>query len=354
MSDGDADIRISIILVTYNRAPELVRLLDSLRADLARSDVELIVVDDGSTDDTLVQINATMQALGDRGRVHRQANMGPGTARNRGIAAAQGDILVFLDTDCVVQPEWLDALTAPFVDDAVGAVGGPDRSHPGDPFLARVIDYLMTSFITTGGVRGSAVKRAGTYHPRSFNMAARRDAAADAGGFPTVWYGEDILFSRRIQQAGSRCELALGAWLYHLRRTSVRGWMRQLYRMGRARWWMARHDAGLIDAVYMVPLAEIVAGVAVVAGIAVGGVARIAALSALGSVAAYLMVIAVHGAVRVRSIAALLAVPALFAIRECAYAAGSVAGILTRVPDLAGRLAAIAGPDAREPASGDA
>jgi glycosyltransferase involved in cell wall biosynthesis len=127
---GDSPIRVSVIIATYNRADELMRLLESLRSSLARPDVELILVDDGSTDGTVERAMPLLEAPLARATVIRQENQGPGTARNKGILAAAGEIVVFVDTDCVVEPEWLDALTAPFDDDKVGGVGGPDRSRP--------------------------------------------------------------------------------------------------------------------------------------------------------------------------------------------------------------------------------
>jgi len=341
MSDAARGVRISIVIVTYNRAEELLRLIDSLESDLHRSDVELILVDDGSTDNTFELLQPKLAPIGDRACVLHQENSGPGTGRNRGIAAARGEIVVFIDTDCVVHPGWLDTLTAPFDDADVGAVGGPDRSRTDDPPLTRFIDYLMTSFLTTGGVRGATKSRGGSYHPRSFNMAARRDVARDIGGFPVIWYGEDILFSWRIAQSKRRLVFAPDAWVYHLRRTKLRAWTRQLYRMGRARWWMGRAYRELLEPVYAVPLGEWLIGIGALWAAASSGVIGTLGRTVLGVAAAYLMAIGMHSAFKLRMIASIVAVPFLFLVRETAYAAGSIAGIFSRVPDLRGGLNSI-------------
>ena len=340
---ADGDIRVSLVIVTYNRADELMRLLESLEGDLGRSDLEVVFVDDGSTDGTAERVTPLLARLGDRVRVIRQCNSGPGIGRNRGIAAARGDIVVFVDTDCVAHPGWLEALCEPFADPSVGAVGGADRSRADDPLLTRLIDYLMTSFLTTGGVRGAKKARGGAYHPRSFNMAVRRDAAIAVDGFPTIWYGEDILFSWRIALRELKLVFAPDAWVFHRRRTTLAGWVRQLYRMGRARWWMARYDRRLMDPIYVTPLVEWVVGVLALAGVLAGGAARLAGLGIVAVAALYLLAIALDGWRKVRHAAAPTAVPAMFLLREAAYACGSVAGMVTPVPDLTGALAEVSG-----------
>ena len=331
-------VRISLVIVTYNRAEELLRLLGSLEEMLARTDVEVVLVDDGSTDGTIERVSPVLAPLGDRLQIIRQANSGPGVGRNRGILCARGEIVGFIDTDCVVHPGWLDALVAPFADAHVGAVGGPDRSQPDDPLLMCLIDYLMTAFLTTGGVRGAKKARGGSYHPRSFNMAVRREAAVAAEGFPTIWYGEDILFSWRVAQVGWKLEFAPDAWVYHRRRTTLRGWARQLYRMGRARWWMGRYDRRLLDPIYVLPLAEWIVGLAALVGIASGGFWRTAGCAVVAAAAFYACAIGLDGWRRVGHTAALVGVPAMFFLREAAYALGSLAGIFSGVPDLRGAL----------------
>ncbi len=348
---GESSIQVSVVIVTYNRADELTSLLASLETDLARPNVELIVVDDGSTDDTADRIEPTVAPLGERARLIRQANSGPGAARNVGILAARGDVVVFVDTDCVVQPEWFDSLIAPFEDAGVGGVGGPDRSSPDDPLFSRFIDYLMTSFITTGGVRGGKKLRGGTYHPRSFNMAVRRESAVAVGGFPTIWYGEDVLLSWRISQSGKKLSFAEGAWVYHKRRTSVTGWARQIYRMGRARWWMARHDRRLMQPVYMAPLAEWAVGIGLVSGIVIGDIAVAAAcIVVLGVVGHLVSFMGLDGWRKTKHPLATVALPLMFLLRESAYALGSLAGMVTRMPDLDGALSRASVPEVSEPA----
>jgi GT2 family glycosyltransferase len=338
MADGVPPVRVSLVVVTYNRFDELSRLLCSLENVLDRPEVEIILIDDGSTDNTVERVTPLVQRLHDRATILFQQNSGPGTARNRGILHARGEIVVFVDTDCVVQPVWFQALTEPFADPQVGAVGGADRSEPNDPLFARLVDYLMTAFLTTGGIRGAKKARGGSYHPRSFNMAVRREAAVAAEGFPTIWYGEDILFSWRIAQAGWKLAFAPDAWLYHKRRTTVRAWARQLYRMGRARWWMGRYDRRLLEPIFLLPMLEWTL-VLIAAGLLAVQQRITPVTGAFGVlVAAYALALGADSFRRTRHPCAILATPLLFALREGAYALGSVAGILTSIPDLNGAL----------------
>jgi GT2 family glycosyltransferase len=335
---GDPGITASLVIVTYNRRDELLRLIESMDPALHRSDIEFVLVDDASTDGTVEAVESAVEFMGDRARIIRQDKDGPGAGRNRGIAAARGEIIVFVDTDCVVHDGWIESLLEPFADHEVGAVGGPDRSSPDDPLLIRMIDYLMTAFLTTGGVRGSKKAAGGSYHPRSFNMAVRRQAALDARGFPLIWYGEDILLSWRIRNSGWKLEFAPDAWLFHRRRTTYSGWARQLFRMGRARWWMGRYDSNLLDPIYVLPLAEWLIGVSAVTGIAAGGTARTVGVGTLAIAGTYLLAMGLDGMRKTRSIAASLAVPFLFLLRETAYACGSLAGLIRPVPDMTGKL----------------
>jgi len=338
---ASSPIDVSLVVVTFNRAEELIRLLGSLEATLARPDVELVLVDDGSTDGTIERVSSLLEPFRDRAQIVAQGKAGPGVGRNRGILCARGKIVVFLDTDCVVQPGWLDALVAPFENPAVGVVGGPDRSGPDDPLLTRIIDYLMTSFLTTGGVRGAKRTRGGSYHPRSFNMAARREAAIAVSGFPTIWYGEDILFSWRLREKGWELAFAPAAWVYHLRRTTLRGWARQLYRMGRARWWMGRHNRKLLEPIYLLPVVECGIGMCALACLLIGGFYQWVGVGIVGLAFLYLAAIALDGWRRVGDVLAVLGVPLMFMVRETAYALGSLAGLVTPIPDLTGGLSPV-------------
>ncbi len=320
-------ISVTIVVATYNRRDELLVLLKSIENELARPDVELHILDDGSTDSTGQAVSHLEKVMGQRFRYTMLDHSGPSRARNRGIKESRAEVCVFVDTDCQTPKGWLSALTEPLLNDSkAGATGGPDRSEPGDSTLARAIDYLMTAFLTTGGVRGGT-KRAATYHPRSFNMAVKTDAALKAGGFPNIWYGEDIIFSHRVRQAGHELLYVDDAWLYHKRRTSVTGFAKQVFRMGRARLMMGRYDTRLLEPVYLVPLVEIAVAACLILTAIVSPSIPVWSMAAAAVFISYLAAITIDSLRRLKSLGSALLVPMLFCLREACYGLGSIAGL---------------------------
>jgi glycosyltransferase involved in cell wall biosynthesis len=144
--------------------------------NLPSTQYETIVVDDGSTDDTLSCLEA-LTAIG-KGNIsfRSQKNKGPGAARNLGMSTAKAPIFAFTDTDCRPSADWLAQIIKPFSDQNVGAVGGAEMPHAEDPILLQVIHFCMTSPFTTGGLRGKKGKKMARYYPRTFNMAISREA----------------------------------------------------------------------------------------------------------------------------------------------------------------------------------
>ena len=115
---------VSIIIPTFNGASRIVHCLDSLANQTLARDVEILVVDDGSTDNIAEAVARYPQA-----RLIRQQNAGPATARNRGAREACGEIILFTDDDCVPMPDWLGAMLAPFHDPEVVGVKGVYRTR---------------------------------------------------------------------------------------------------------------------------------------------------------------------------------------------------------------------------------
>jgi glycosyltransferase involved in cell wall biosynthesis len=110
---------VSVIVPTFNGSGRIARCLESLVEQSAMHDAEILVIDDGSTDDTGKVVKAFPGV-----RLISQPNAGPAAARNRGALEADGAILVFTDDDCVPQPGWLDAMLKPFHDPTVVGVKG--------------------------------------------------------------------------------------------------------------------------------------------------------------------------------------------------------------------------------------
>ena len=221
----------SIIVPVFNRPDEIDELLESLCRQ-TYSDFEVIIVEDGS-DKPCKDVCDKYQELLDL-KYFKKGNSGPGQSRNYGAERSKGDYLIVLDSDVVLPEDYLKTINEELKREPAEAFGGPDRSHDSFTETQKAISYSMTSFFTTGGIRGGK-KKLDKFYPRSFNMGIRRDIYLQLGGFSKMRFGEDIDFSIRIFKAGCRCRLFPEAWVWHKRRTDMRKFFRQVYNSGIAR-----------------------------------------------------------------------------------------------------------------------
>ncbi|MBR3951084.1 MAG: glycosyltransferase [Bacteroidaceae bacterium] len=221
----------SLIIPVFNRPDEVNELLESL-TKLRCRDFEVILVEDGSQ----VPCDAVARSYSDRLDIHyyNKPNSGPGQSRNYGAERASGDYLIVLDSDCIVPDGYLDAVIAELNDSPADAFGGPDRAHDSFTDIQKAINYAMTSFFTTGGIRGGK-KKLDKFYPRSFNMGIKADVYKALGGFSKMRFGEDIDLSIRIFKGGYKCRLFPEAWVWHKRRTDLRKFFKQVHNSGIAR-----------------------------------------------------------------------------------------------------------------------
>ena len=244
----------SIIVPVFNRPDEVRELLDSLTKQTLK-DFEVIIVEDGSTitcKDVCDQF-ADILAL----HYYYKDNSGPGQSRNYGAERAQGEWLIVLDSDVVLPEGYLQAVSSSLSNlhssPKIDAWGGPDAAHPDFTPIQKAISYSMTSFFTTGGIRGGKGKKLDKFFPRSFNMGVRREVYAELGGFSKMRFGEDIDFSYRIVEAGHQTQLLPSAWVWHKRRTDFRKFFRQVFNSGIARINLTKRHPGTLKLVHLLP-----------------------------------------------------------------------------------------------------
>lgn len=224
-------MKYSLIIPVYNRPDEVDELLQSLVGQTER-DFEVLIVEDGSTvtcRDVVKKYENQLDL-----EYYEKRNSGPGQTRNFGASRSLGDYLIVLDSDCVLPPGYLQAVTDELERQPVDAFGGPDRAHESFTDVQKAISYSMTSFFTTGGIRGGK-KKMDKFYPRSFNMGIRREVYQALGGFSKMRFGEDIDFSIRIFKGGYSCRLFPDAWVWHKRRTDMKKFFRQVHNSGIAR-----------------------------------------------------------------------------------------------------------------------
>jgi glycosyltransferase involved in cell wall biosynthesis len=221
----------SIIIPVYNRPQELKELLLTLTKQIFKN-FEVLVIDDGSEHPCKEIVESFKSSL--NVSYYFKPNSGQGFTRNYGYNRATGDYFIVFDSDCLIPSDYLLKVDNYLSNNFLDAYGGPDRAHPSFNALQKAINYSMTSFFTTGGIRGRK-KHAGTFHPRSFNMGISRKVFEVTGGYIIPRMGEDIEFSIRIINSGFKTGLIEEAYVYHKRRTNLNQFFKQLHFFGRAR-----------------------------------------------------------------------------------------------------------------------
>ena len=247
-------MRFSIIIPVYNRPQEVDELLDSLTHQSFK-DFEVVVVEDGSTENC----EQICQKYADRLTLsyYYKANSGPGPSRNYGAERSQGEYLVILDSDVIVPDNYLDIIQQELDREPCDAFGGPDRAHPSFTPIQKAINYSMTSFFTTGGIRGGKQKL-DKFYPRSFNLGIKKSVYEALGGFTPMRYGEDIDLSTRIFANGYSCRLLPEAYVYHKRRVKFSSFFRQVKHSGEARVVLKKKYPDTFKLVHLLPAAFVV------------------------------------------------------------------------------------------------
>jgi glycosyltransferase involved in cell wall biosynthesis len=253
-------MKYSIIVPVYNRPDEVGELLQSLCEQTVK-DFEVIIVEDGSVNPCkdVCDKYADILSL----HYYAKENSGPGQSRNYGAERASGTYVIILDSDVVLPPTYLQAVEDELTQQPCEAFGGPDAAHPDFTPIQKAISYSMTSFFTTGGIRGGKAKL-DKFYPRSYNMGIRRDVYLELGGFTKMRFGEDIDFSYRIVEAGYKPRLFPEAWVWHKRRTDFRKFFRQVYNSGIARINLEKRHPGTMKLVHLLPTVFTVGVIALV------------------------------------------------------------------------------------------
>ena len=241
-------MKYSIIVPVFNRPDEVDELLESLCQQTLK-DFEVIIVEDGSKKPCKDVCDKYADILDLH--YYYKDNSGPGQSRNYGAERASGKWLIVLDSD-VVLPEGYMQAVADGTRDGLSAWGGPDAAHESFTPVQKAISYSMTSFFTTGGIRGGKAKL-DKFFPRSYNMGILHDVYQQLGGFSKMRFGEDIDFSYRIVEAGYQTRLIPEAWVWHKRRTDFRKFFRQVYNSGIARINLMKRHPGTLKLVHLLP-----------------------------------------------------------------------------------------------------
>ena len=248
----------SFIIPVFNRPNEVEELLQSLTQQTVDSSMfEVIVVEDGSQ----ITCKEVCERFSEQLNLHYfyKENSGPGQSRNYGADKSCGEYYIVLDSDVVLPETYMQHVLDEIKREPCDAFGGPDRAHHDFSPIQKAISYSMTSFFTTGGIRGGK-KKLDKFYPRSYNMGIKSDVYKALNGFSKMRFGEDIDFSIRIFDNGYSCRLFPEAWVYHKRRTDFRKFFKQVYNSGIARINLYKKYPSSLKLVHLLPAVFTVGG----------------------------------------------------------------------------------------------
>lgn len=263
------NLLFSIIVPVYNRPDEIADLLHSLEAQTDMG-FEIVLVEDGST------INSLDAEICEDGSLRvkeypklslqyfRKSNEGRSIARNYGLERAKGDYFIFVDSDCILPPQYIATLRQSLKDNPVDCFGGPDAAHDSFTPTQKAINYAMTSLLTTGGIRGKKVSME-KFTPRTFNMGYSRRVYETVGGFREM-FSEDIDMSTRIRMAGFSIALYPDAFVYHKRRGNLAKFWKQVHVFGMSRITLQLLYPGSMKLVHWLPAVFTIGAVAMIVG----------------------------------------------------------------------------------------
>ncbi|MAJ51235.1 MAG: glycosyltransferase [Flammeovirgaceae bacterium] len=309
--------KYSIIIPVFNRPDEIEELLASLTKQ-SFSDFEVVLVEDGSykTCQTIAEYYSKQLSL----RYFFKENEGQGYARNYGYQRAKGEVLIVFDSDCLIPPNYLQEVNSYLELNKVDAFGGPDTSLDSFTPIQRAISHTMTSFLTTGGIRGSK-KQIGPYYPRSFNMGITQKVFQKTGGYRIPFMGEDLEFSIRIINAGFKTALIPNAFVYHKRRTNLIQFYKQINYFGRARINLARFHPGHLKILHFFPLIFVLG---FICALILSLLNQNLGFFGIGCYITYLLLISLEALLKLKSLKVALYAPLITLIQMSGYAVGLI------------------------------
>ena len=251
----------SIIVPVYNRPDEVKELMESLANQTDRG-FEIVIVEDGSTVTCKAEAEAfaPLVAL----QYFYKDNEGRSPARNYGMEHAAGDYFVFVDSDCILPPDYIANLRKALGSQWTDCFGGPDDAHASFSDTQKAINFAMTSFLTTGGIRGGKVQME-KFVPRTFNMGFSREVYRNVGGFREM-FSEDIDMSTRIRLAGYSPQLIREVKVYHKRRGTLAKFWRQVHVFGMSRITLQLLYPGSMKLVHWAPAVFVLGVIAMILG----------------------------------------------------------------------------------------
>ncbi len=330
MSRMSNSIDASIIIPTYNRKESLKETLLSLdKLDYPKEFYEVIVIDDGSTDKTSEVVEELKKRVGYCLTYFRQERKYISAAKNLGIKHSRGKVIISTDDDCLFEKQWLKNILKYFDDPEIGAIGGADRALTDDPFFMRCINYTLTSFAGTGGIRGTDGLSVGKYYPRGFCMAMSKRVIEDVGLFIEGFApGEEIELGYRMKKSGYKLLYAPDVFVWHKRRATLKGFLRQIFSRGYSRVELWRRHKELLEPAYTLPAVMIMGVVLLLATFPVLPASLGILKLTVGLYGVMLLLVGLFSVRHIKDIRASFVVPFLLLGQHLAYGTGFIYGCI--------------------------
>jgi cellulose synthase/poly-beta-1,6-N-acetylglucosamine synthase-like glycosyltransferase len=240
----------SVVLPTFGRPGDVDEFLDSLTRQEYKN-FEVIIVD-ATLNDSVKEVADRYPEKLNLTFIHKKG-LGISESRNLGVERSKGEYVIFIDSDCVMPPSYFTEIEKYLNQNRVDAFGGPDAASEDFTLSQKAINYVMTAFLTTGGIRGKA-KRIGRFQPRGFNMGISRKAFDAVGGYSGLKVAEDIDLSMRLHKAGFLTALIPEAFVYHKRKTNLYKFFVQMFMYGKARTDLFLRHREALKITYLIPL----------------------------------------------------------------------------------------------------
>ena len=244
------NLQFSIIIPVYNRPQEIEELLHSLIKQTYSNYFEIIVVEDGSEIKAKDIVENCSKEL--NVQYFFKANSGAGASRNFGMRHANGNYFIIFDSDCIIPPNYLTEVEKALAENYTDAFGGADAAHESFTTIQKAINYSMTSFLTTGGIRGNK-KAVGKFQPRSFNFGISKEAFEKTKGFSKMKIGEDIDLTFRLWEHNFETQFIQNAFVYHKRRSTFQQFFKQTFAFGEGRPFLNKKYPGTAKMTYWFP-----------------------------------------------------------------------------------------------------
>jgi len=222
----------SFIIPVYNRPQEIHELLESFTYVKGIQNSEILIVEDGSSLNCKNVIDLFKKKL--NLSYYFKENSGPGDSRNYGMQKAKSNYFIILDSDVLLPETYIVHLKKYLKQQFVHCFGGPDKANQNFKPIQKAINYAMTSFWTTGGIRGGKAQKT-NFQPRSFNMGLSKIAFEKSNGFSNIHPGEDPDLSLRLTDLGFKTALFSKCFVYHKRRISWSKFYKQIHKFGLVR-----------------------------------------------------------------------------------------------------------------------